>query len=119
MAGILAVPVRHWYGVVRRLIQTVHQETGEHADGLLTLDGDSFHPRLARDSFKCRLSTQLWINGYYYFSIEMATRRLTTHSCQCVGTDWDESDCIAASMSVFLLLEYAQYSFNRALFDAV
>ena len=35
----------------------------------------------------------------------MATRRLTTHSCQCVGADWDEFDCIASSVPVFLLLE--------------
>ena len=83
------------------------------------MDGDSVYSRLARDSFKCSLSTQLWINSYYYIFVEMATRGLASHSCQCVGADWDESDCIAASMSVFLLLEYAQYSFNRALFGAI
>ena len=49
----------------------------------------------------------------------MATCGPTTHSCQYLGADWDESDCIAASMPVFLLLEYTQYSFNCALFDAI
>ena len=49
----------------------------------------------------------------------MATRRLTTHSCQCVGTDLDESDCIAACVPVFLLLERTKYSFDRAFFGAI